>query len=91
MDDRDACHLARGSVSSVRRMRISKASLETWFKIAKRATWSNFSEARAIFPHADAVGTCVVFNIGGNKYRLIARLRYASTRISRAGSMSFTS
>ena len=30
------------------------------------------------FPHADLVGTCVVFNVGGNKYRLIVRLAYAT-------------
>jgi mRNA interferase HigB len=33
------------------------------------------------YPHADGVrtrtsGTLTVFNIGGNKYRLIARIRY---------------
>ena len=36
---------------------------------------------RATFPHADGVesdggDTLTVFNIGGNKYRLIARIRY---------------
>jgi len=29
-----------------------------------------------MFPHADSVGDLTVFNIGGNKYRLIVRIRY---------------
>lgn len=29
-----------------------------------------------IYPHADPVGSCVVFNIGGNKYRLISKIAF---------------
>jgi len=32
------------------------------------------------FSHADLVGACVVFHIGGNKDRLIVRLAYATRR-----------
>lgn len=37
--------------------------------------------AQRDYPHADGVktqrgGTLTVFNIGGNKYRLVARIRY---------------
>jgi mRNA interferase HigB len=34
------------------------------------------SELRAIFPGADKVGDLIVFNIGGNKYRLIASIHF---------------
>jgi mRNA interferase HigB len=55
--------------------------LEDWYKAAKRATWRSLSEVRASFPHADLVGTCTVFNIKGNTYRLIVRIAYRKQRI----------
>jgi mRNA interferase HigB len=33
-------------------------------------------ELRATFPSADVVGDLIVFNIGGNKYRLIASIHF---------------
>ena len=33
------------------------------------------------FPHADIVGERTVFNIGGNKYRLIARVNYRTQKV----------
>ena len=44
--------------------------------MAKRATWGNITEVRRDFQHADAVGNFTVFNIRGNKYRLIAVIKY---------------
>jgi len=35
-------------------------------------------EVRAIFPTADFVDPLTIFNIGGNKYRLLAKIRYRS-------------
>jgi mRNA interferase HigB len=46
--------------------------LDRWYRIAKRATWANFAELRAGFGSADQVGIHTIFNIGGNKYRLVA-------------------
>ena len=61
--------------------RDAEASLIAWFKIAKRASWQNFAELRHVYPSADLVGRYTVFNIGGNKYRLIARIVYRSQTI----------
>lgn len=47
-----------------------------WYKQSKKAEWKNLAEIKEIFPHADLVGECVVFNIGGNKYRLITKINY---------------
>jgi mRNA interferase HigB len=33
------------------------------------------------FQHASLVGNCVVFNIGGNNYRLVTRPLYASQKV----------
>jgi mRNA interferase HigB len=50
--------------------------LDNWYRRTKRAKWKNLAEVRADYPHADAVGACTVFNIKGNKYRLIAKIFY---------------
>jgi mRNA interferase HigB len=52
--------------------------LDTWYRVAKRAFWANLNEVRAVYPHADPVGECVVVNIGGPKYRLITHIAYAT-------------
>ncbi len=50
--------------------------LDAWYRIVKQSKISNFSELRKIFPSADTVENLTVFNIGGNKIRLIAALHY---------------
>jgi mRNA interferase HigB len=56
----------------------AETPLNAWYKIASKAAWTNIHDVREDYPHADPVGTCVVFNIGGNKYRLITRIFYAT-------------
>lgn len=54
--------------------------LRHWYKNAVQSDWRNLPEVRQLYPHADGVivadETLTVFNIGGNKYRLIARIRF---------------
>jgi mRNA interferase HigB len=59
----------------------SQASLTRWFKIVNKQSFSNFSSLRSVFPSADQVGNLVVFNIGGNKYRLIASAHFNRGKI----------
>ena len=47
-----------------------------WYRVTKRARWSNLADVRVDFPHADLVGKYTVFNVAGNKYRLIASIKY---------------
>jgi mRNA interferase HigB len=54
----------------------SKSSLLRWFKIMYRGDFTNFNELRGTFPSANKVGDLIVFNIGGNKYRLIASIHF---------------
>jgi mRNA interferase HigB len=51
--------------------------LDRCYHIARKARWLNLNEVRKDFPHADAVGECTIFNVAGNKYRLIVKIRYA--------------
>ena len=57
------------------------AGLAQWFKEMRHANFSNIQEVRAIFPHADKVGKFTVFNIGGNKARLIAAIHYNRKKV----------
>lgn len=54
----------------------SKTSLLLWYKLTTTATWQNFVELREVFSSADQVKNFTVFNIGGNKYRLITFIDY---------------
>ena len=57
------------------------APLDVWFGIAKRTLWQDLSEVRKTFATADAVEKWTVFNIKGNKYRLITEINYRYRRI----------
>ena len=59
----------------------AEAPLDAWYRTVLRARWRNLTQARADFPHADPVGERTVFHIGGNKYRLIARVNYRTQKV----------
>jgi mRNA interferase HigB len=59
----------------------AKASLESWYVVVRRADWKTPAELKLVYPNADLVGRRTVFNIGGNKYRLIARINYQGQRV----------
>ena len=59
----------------------ARASLESWYGVVRRANWRTPAEMKAVYPHADLVGRRTVFNIAGNKYRLIARVNYQAQRV----------
>ncbi|MFB2833289.1 type II toxin-antitoxin system HigB family toxin [Floridanema evergladense] len=54
----------------------AKTNLESWYKITSKIEWGNFVELRQTFPSADLVANFTVFNICGNKYRLIVLVDY---------------
>ena len=58
----------------------AKASLESWYAVVRRATWKTPAEMKLVYGNADLVGRRTVFNIAGNKYRLIARVNYQTQR-----------
>ena len=61
--------------------REAETSLRSWFAMSQQAKWKNLAEVQTDYPHADLVGDCVVFNIGGNKYRLIVHVSYRFGRV----------
>ena len=59
----------------------SKLALARWFKIVRHADFQDFSELRSTFPSADKVGQWIMFNIGGNKYRLITAIHFNRDKV----------
>ena len=55
--------------------------LNSWFMVAENAEWRRFADVRRTFSSADVVGTCTVFNVGGNKCRLITWINYKEHRV----------
>jgi mRNA interferase HigB len=54
----------------------ARRPLEAWYRIARHAEWETFADVTAVFPTADRYKRFVIFDIGGNKYRLIAAIHY---------------
>ena len=54
----------------------SEVPLKAWHAIVKEANWHHFASVRDQFGSASAVGDRVVFNIAGNKYRLVTYINY---------------
>lgn len=55
--------------------------LDNWYRRARKARWQNLAEVKIDYPYADLVGKCTVFNISGNKYRLIVKIVYKAQAI----------
>jgi mRNA interferase HigB len=57
----------------------AQKSLENWYRVARKASWHGLVDVRRSFGSADEVKvksekTVMVFNIGGNNYRLICAI-----------------
>ena len=44
-------------------------------------SWQNLEEVRQVYREAEAVGNFTVFNIKGNRYRLIVDINYVNQTI----------
>jgi len=59
----------------------ARSALAHWYGEMKRRNFTSLAEVRGVFPSADQVGKLTVFNIGGNKARLIAAIHYNRRRV----------
>lgn len=60
----------------------SKSSLQSWYHEALKASWQTPNEIKAQYKNASIIGEGrVVFNIHGNKYRLIVKINYYASII----------
>jgi mRNA interferase HigB len=56
-------------------------AFEDWFQLARKARWRNFEDTKATFGQTDVAKgvkgrTATIFDIGGNKYRIVAHVDY---------------
>ncbi len=59
----------------------ARTSLAHWYRSMKSVRFTSFIHLRQTFPSADQVGKLTVFNIGGNKARLVAAVHYNRGKI----------
>ena len=64
----------------------AESPLRYWFKIVEAAEWGSFAQVRETFRSADPVQVAsgnmvVVFDVGGNKYRIVAAIHYNAERL----------
>ena len=50
--------------------------LQGWGRVIEKNRFDHWAELKAAFNAIDKVGELTVFDIGGNKYRLIAYIRF---------------
>ena len=54
----------------------AETPLRAWAKIANEADWEKPSDVADTYPYVSQVGKFTVFNIGGNKFRLIVVVHF---------------
>lgn len=55
----------------------SRVALERWYEIASSSEWKNYGEMKNDYGSVDNVGNQhYVFNIRGNKYRLVVVIKF---------------
>jgi mRNA interferase HigB len=59
----------------------AESGLLHWFKITSNSNWENFNDVRQTFEYVDLVKGLTVFNIGGNKYRLITKIVFTRKKV----------
>jgi mRNA interferase HigB len=59
----------------------AETPLRAWYQVARLATWRSLEDLRQTYPSADLVERLTVFNVGGNAFRLIARVEYERQEI----------
>ena len=73
--------LGAGRIAEAKRLHANAApALSVWVAevTSPETRWRSFLDLRRRFPSADKVGDRYVFNIRGNRYRLIAQIDFAA-------------
>ena len=51
-------------------------ALDVWYRLIKHGQFATFAELRGIFASVDKVGNLYVFNVGGNKLRVVCAIHF---------------
>lgn len=60
--------------------------LEDWWHVARRSHWANLQDVRKLYPSADEVGSCLVFDASGAR-RLIVGVYYSRPDLPNSGTI----
>lgn len=69
-----------------RRHSDAQSGLARWEEVVSAARWRHIMDVRVAFPHADAVPVAksrvvTVFNLSGNKFRLVTAIHYSEQTV----------
>jgi len=59
----------------------AKGPLSAWFRIMEQGTFADLNALKATFGTADYVAPYTIFDLGGNKFRVIAAIHYNRERV----------
>ena len=59
----------------------SANALDGWYRVIRKNQFNHFAELKKIFSSVDKVGGVFVFDIGGNKIRLIANIHFQRKKV----------
>ena len=68
---REFCQATKGAERVMR-----ESAMREWIRTVKGANWKTFADVRKTFNRADVYCSCTVFDVGGNKYRIIGKVAY---------------
>ncbi len=58
----------------------AKEPLSTWFRVMERSEFSDLNEMKRTFGTADYLAPYTIFDVGGNKFRIITAIHYNRNR-----------
>jgi mRNA interferase HigB len=59
----------------------ARSPVANWIDITKAAVWKTFADVRETFRTADYIKDFVIFDVGGNNFRLITSISYPQQRV----------
>jgi mRNA interferase HigB len=65
-------------VNAIKRHPDAANWLNRWWQNANRARWGSLNNVRVDYPSVDQEGNCLIFDVRGNRYRLICRVSFAN-------------
>jgi mRNA interferase HigB len=59
----------------------AEKTLRAWYLICKKTKFDNFGQLKQAFRSVDKVGKFTVFDIGGNKWRLVTIINFGNGKV----------
>lgn len=56
----------------------AESNLRAWYRIVDKASWTGYVDVKLTFGSASIVDQLTIFNICGNKYRLVTAINFES-------------